>query len=119
MGVMAAAKNAYKEIKKRKERAKEVVIRERAKAKVEVGEGGDVYTKEELMKILSRMIDGAREDGQPKVAIAAVQTLAKLAGYNEPDKVAVTDDRVEEFVRGQMERAREEGIIQRRAGTQR
>lgn len=114
MGDVTAAKMAWKELKRRKDREKVKEMREKVELKVERGEGGEVYTKEELMLIVCRMIDEAREDGQPKVAIAAVNTLAKMAGYNEPDKIEVKDDRVEEFVKGQMERARAEGIVRRK-----
>lgn len=111
-----ASKLASKAMKKRAAREKIKEIREGVESEIKAREGAIVYSKVELMELLSGVIRDSLAGGEKKTAISAMQTLAKLAGYNEPQQVEIKDDSVVEFVKGQIERASEEGLVRRRRG---
>lgn len=108
-----ASKLASKALQQKEAREKILELRAAAEGKIREREGAIVYSKVQLMELLTGVIKDSLAEGEKKTAITAMQTLAKLAGYNEPQQVEIKDDSVVEFVRGQIERASGEGLIRR------
>lgn len=110
MGAPEAAKHAYVELRayknelsKRRKLSRLNKENEQTKAAEEVARNaGKLMTKNELMIQCADLLRKAVRREETENARRLIETYARLAGYNAPDKVEVTHDPVTEFVKAQM-----------------